>query len=81
MTVPSTRPRSASEDSVAAKGTRIWAITEVRPTRPAAAMKRPAVGASAAAARPAAVMTASVVIRRRRSNRSPSGKSRMRPAA
>ena len=81
MTVPTTRPRSDSGESVAAKGTRICAITEVRPMTPAAAMKDPMEGAAAAAARPPTVMTASVVISRRRSKRSPSGSSRMRPAA
>ena len=81
MTLPTTRPRSASGASVAASGTRSWAITEVRPMSPAQAMKTPMDGAAAAAASPTAVMAASVVIVRRRSRRSPSGSSRSSPAA
>ena len=81
MMVPSTRPRSSSSAKVAAIGKRIWAITEVKPTRPMAAAKNPIEGARAAAARPAEVIRASVVISRRRSSRSPRGSSRTRPEA
>ena len=81
MTVPMTRPRSASGESVAANGTRSCAITDVKPMTPAAAMKTPMVGAAAATERPTTVIAASVTISRRRSNRSPSGSSRIRPAA
>ena len=48
MTLPTTRPRSASGASVAAKGTSNCAITDVRPMSPAAAMKKPIDGATAA---------------------------------
>ena len=48
---------------------------------PAAAMKKPIDGATAAATSPATVIAASVVMSRRRSKRSPSGSSRIRPAA
>ena len=81
MTVPTTRPRSASGASVAANGTRICAVTDVMPMIPAAAMKKPIDGAIAAATSPATVIAASVVMSRRRSKRSPSGSSRIRPAA
>ena len=81
ITDPTTRPRSASGARVAAKGTSSCAITEVRPMTPVAAMNRPIDGATAAAASPATVIAASVVMSARRSKRSPSGSSRISPAA
>ena len=45
ITLPTTRPRSASGASVAANGTRSCAITEVMPMTAVATMKRPMDGA------------------------------------
>ena len=81
MTLPTTRPRSASGARVAANGTSNCAMTEVMPITAVATMKRPIDGAAAATASPATVIAASVMMRRRRSKRSPSGSIRIRPAA
>ena len=77
--MPTTRPLTAGSASVAANGTRIWAMTEVKPTTATAAMNTPTEGEKAAAARPAAVIAASTVMSRRRSSRSPSGSMKYEP--
>ena len=81
MTVPTTRPRSASGARMLAKGIRIWTTTEVVAATPRAAASAATPGAAAASAIPAPLTRSRVTTSRRRSSRSPRGTRNTRPAA
>lgn len=79
MTVPTTRPRSASPASEDASGTTIWATAVATPTTSSDAARTANAGATALTTCPAATSRISTTINRRRSTRSPSGTSRASP--
>ncbi|KAG0915412.1 hypothetical protein G6F31_021378 [Rhizopus arrhizus] len=81
ISVPTTLPRCSGAASVAANGTSTCATTENRPVIAVPPSSQVSDGAQALITRPPADSRLITTIRRRRSNRSPSGTSRISPAA
>ena len=81
ITVPTTLPRCATGDRVAANGTSTWATTENAPVMAVPTSRAAREPALALTTRPAVANSIMVTISRRRSTRSPSGTSRIRPSA
>ncbi len=79
MTRPTTRPLAWSGARLAAKGTRIWATTEVAPLISAAISSTGKFGASPATTRAAVVTISRTETRLRFSSRSPSGTRKIMP--
>lgn len=79
--VPTTRPRCSGAARVAANGTSTCATTENNPVIAVPASSHGNDGAHALITSPLADNNVITTISRRRSNRSPNGTSRMRPAA
>ncbi|MNN71403.1 hypothetical protein D3C81_1873350 [compost metagenome] len=81
INVPTTRPRSSGAARVAANGTNTWATTENIPASAVPSSSTAKLGASALSNRPPATTRAMPTISPRRSSKSPSGTSRIRPTA
>ncbi|KAG1278001.1 hypothetical protein G6F64_014681 [Rhizopus arrhizus] len=81
MTVPTAFPRSCGAASVAANGTRIWATTDSSPVSAVPTSSTAMLVANDEIKRPPADSSVISTIRLRRSNMSPSGTSRISPAA
>ena len=81
ITVPTTLPRCATGDRVAANGTSTWATTENAPVMAVPASSIGSERALALISNPTMASNIMITINRRRSTRSPSGTSRISPTA